>query len=77
MPHVLCDFLIFYTNQPYRHIYKPKKMKLLSYNTKVAFIVPKVASKKKSLTKPIDMRSSFEELVMRNPTVKAKLDFDA
>ena len=51
-------------------------MKLLSCSTKVASIVSKVASKK-SLTKPIYMRSSFEELVARNPAVKAKLDFDA
>ena len=51
-------------------------MKLLSCSTKVASIVPKVASKKSS-TKPIYMRSSFEELVARNLAVKAKLDFDA
>ena len=51
-------------------------MKLISCSTKVASIVPKVASKKSS-TKPIYMRSSFEELVARNLAVKAKLDFDA
>ena len=53
-----------------------KKMKLPSYSTKVAFIGHKVASKKSS-TKPIYMRSSFEELAARNPNVKTKLNFDA
>ena len=51
-------------------------MKLPSYSTKVAFIGHKVASKKSS-TKPINMRSSFEELITRNPDVKTKLNLDA
>ena len=51
-------------------------MKLPSYSIKVASIGPKVASKKSS-TKPINMRASFEELVARNPDVKTKLNLDA
>ena len=49
---------------------------MLPYSTIVASIALKVALKK-SLMKPTQMGSSFEELVVRNPNVKTKLNFDA